>query len=68
MKATCESTPGGPTFTKGRQIQSEPELKCKAKKESKKEVKSESESETCESNCGGSVFSKEDKWLPKDVK
>ena len=33
------------------------ELKCKAK--SKKEVKSESE--TCESNCGGSVFSKEDK-------
>ena len=40
------------------------ELKCKAK--SKKEVKSESE--TCESNCGGSVFSKEDKWLPKDVK
>ena len=35
------------------------ELKCKAKKESKKEVKSESE--TCESNCGGSVFSKEDK-------
>ena len=33
------------------------ELKCKAKKESKKEV----ESETCKSNCGGSIFSKEDK-------
>ena len=51
MKATCESTPGGPTFTKGRQIQSESEFKCKAKKENKKEVKSESK--TYESNCGG---------------